>query len=270
MLFSLPYPQAPSLTGGLHPGYPGVHLSGPAWGQLQGKRAPRGLHELGAEAEKPRVRPGLRTGPRCAREAEREVLAQRRPPTTSLPGHSWAGCLGAQCPLCAERACMEGKGPRVKVSGFPGRGGSQVWLLEQRRPRGAGDGQGGGPQPLKKEGSRDRGRRGLVRPDARDSSSPVSICPGGSRGQETHEKEASPCGGKDRVQRPRSLPSPDGPRDHSIWGGRGRRLPCLPGAGSFLPSGAKGDPRSVPGPPCPRGAPGLAGGYTFLGFRPTW
>lgn len=164
---------------------------------------------------------------------------------------------------------MEGKGPRVEVSGLPGRGGSQVWQLGQRWPGGAGDGQGGGPQPLKKEGSRDRGR-GLARLDARDSSSPVSISPGGSRGWEAHEKAASPCRGQDGVQGPRSLPSSEGPRDHSIRGGRGRRPPCLPRAGCFLPSRTKGDPRAVPGPPCPRGAPGPAGGYTFLGFRPTW
>ena len=165
---------------------------------------------------------------------------------------------------------MEGKEPRVEVSGFPSRGGSQVWLLGHHWPGGAGDGQGGGPQPLKKEGSHDRGRRGLARPEARDSSFPVSFCPGGSRGWETHKKEASPLRGQDGVEGPHSLPSPEGPRDHSIQGGRGRHPPCLPRAGCLLPSRTKGDPRAVPGPPCPRGAPGPAGGYTFLGFRPTW
>lgn len=73
-------------------------------------------------------------------------------------------------------------------------------------------------------------------------------------------------GGQDGIEGPRPLPSPEGPR--SQHPGRKGKAPALPAQG--LPSRTKGDPRAVPGPPCPRGAPGPAGGYTFLGFRPTW
>lgn len=148
---------------------------------------------------------------------------------------------------------MEGKGPRVEVSGLPGRGGSQVWQLGQRWPGDAGDGQGGGPQPLKKEGSRDRGR-GLARLDARDSSSPMSVCPGGSRGQEAHEKEASPCRGRTGYRGP--VPSPAlKAREITASGeeGEGAR-PACPGQGASClpePKGTRGRSQGLPAPEGP-------------------
>lgn len=69
-----------------------------------------------------------------------------------------------------------------------------------------------------------------------------------------------------------SLPKPEGPGDHSVRGvprRRGRR-PLLPAWGRVLPAFWNQRETEVPRPPCPRGAPGPAGGYTFLGFRPTW
>lgn len=149
---------------------------------------------------------------------------------------------------------MEGKGHRVKVSGLPGRGGNQVWQLGQHWLGGAGDGQGGGPQPLKKEGSCDRGRRGLARLDAPDSSSPVSICPGGSRGQEAHKKEASPCRGQYGVQGP--VPSPALKAQDitaSRGEGEGARPACPVQGASCLPEpkGTRGRSQGLPAPEGP-------------------
>lgn len=95
-----------------------------------GKGTFRGPPQAGAKAEKPRVSPGLRTGPCCPWEAEREVLAQRRPPTRlpASPQLCWA-FRGHRGPCVWRGPAWKGRGPGSRSRVFQAGAGAKFGSL---------------------------------------------------------------------------------------------------------------------------------------------
>ena len=140
------------------------------------------------EAGQPRARPeerpwrpGLRTGP-CylqptSQKAEREVPGVKDGP---LPASPQLRCVfrGQRVPCMWGAPAWKGRGPGSNSKVFQAWAEAKFSCLGIRLAGGLGGGQGGSPQPLKKEGSCDRGAGAWPWPDACDSGSSLSICPG--------------------------------------------------------------------------------------------
>lgn len=168
-------PASPTLTGGLPQelGYLGCPPVGAGLGLVQ-----KGPPPAGAKAEKPRVRPGLRTGPYALWGQKGRCWDQRQPPSQgSLPAHSCAGCLGdTGAPVCGEglhgRKGAQVRESRVFQAGAGVKSGCLGTLARGRGRTGRRS-----TACLSWKGLKIGKRRGPARPEARDCFF-LSFCPG--------------------------------------------------------------------------------------------
>lgn len=186
--------------------------------------------------------------------------------------------------------CAEGQ-PAAPTGGEgPGRGGwaqgrvvrssrhtqkprSAAWALEWGAVQG---GQGSrAPLPNERRVSWQKGQKPLLSPTPHDSKLFGQRLSTGSGGQESQEREALLRGAKGRGAEALSLPKPESPGDHSMWGcpgGKEGERPHLPGAGLVQgrvlpafqePEGNRGPRQGLPAPRGPLAQEGARLSWVF-------